>query len=97
VPRTDIEWMVSDNGLLKVSWLQKISNFEEDHATELNFQIVALNETGSFKGTAKESQLENLRFGETYLLTLTDTIKNETSRSFEIETCKLAYNNCNVN
>jgi hypothetical protein len=88
VPLADLEWVVSPTGVLKVSWLKKISNFEEQHETLVNFQLPDLNETGSAKGTARESQVQNLRFGEVYVLTLTDIVKNETSDPFTVEACE---------
>lgn len=91
MPKDEIDWVVLPTGVLKVSWLKKISNFEEDHETQVNFQIAELNEMGSVMGSAKESVVENLRFGETYKVTLTDTVKNETSQPFTVEACKFLH------
>ena len=80
---------MTSNGTLKVSWLKKIANFEDSKPVELIFENYGRNESGRVNGTAMETALRSLRFGEIYRIRLLDPITNETAGPLEIEACKL--------
>ena len=83
-----MDFVVTSNGTLKMSWLKKIANYEDSNPVQLIFEGVERNETGEATGTAMETVLRSLRFGERYRVRLQDRKTNETVGSIEIEACK---------
>jgi hypothetical protein len=74
-----------------MSWLKKIADFEDKKPVDLVFENLARNETGHAAGTAMESTLKTLRFGEIYRIHLKDKASNQTVGPFDIEACKPNY------
>ena len=81
---------MTSNGTLKVSWLRKIANFQDSEPVELFFENSGRNESGKVNGTAMETALKSLQFGEVYRIRLHDPRTNETAGPIEIEACKMS-------
>ncbi len=73
---------------MKISWLKKIADFEDSKSVEMEFRNPERNETGFVNGTAMETALRSMRFGEVYRIMLKDKISNETVGPFDIEACE---------
>ena len=97
--------MITGNGTLKMSWLKKIANYQESDPVQMNYYLISGennntdNVTGNgshvinhVTGSAKETSLPSLRFGEFYYVSLVDKISNETVGPFVIESCKFFGN-----
>ncbi len=73
---------------MKISWLKKIADFEDSKSVQMEFRNPERNETGIVNGTAMETALRSMRFGEVYRIILKDKVSNETVGPFDIEACK---------
>jgi len=45
VPKNDVDYVITEDGTLKMSWLKKIANYEEATSVEMTFKISGFNET----------------------------------------------------
>jgi hypothetical protein len=88
VPKNDIEWIVTSNGILKTSWLKKIADYKENDKVQMQYGLNGSNETLKMDGTATETIVDELKFGETYQITLIDKVTGVQSESFLIQACK---------
>ena len=100
VPKNDVEWVITENGTLKMSWLKKIANYQESNPVQMTYYVVSGvskntdNVTGNVShvtGSAKETSLSSLRFGEIYYVSLVDKTSNESVGPFVIESCKFFF------
>ena len=73
---------------MKISWLKKIADFEDSKSVQMEFRNPERNETEIVNGTAMETALRSMRFGEVYRIILKDKVSNETVGPFDIEACK---------
>ena len=93
--------MITGNGTLKMSWLKKIANYQESDPVQMNYYLISSENNNTdpvigngshmsnhVTGSAKETSLPSLRFGEVYHVSLVDKMSNETVGPFFIESCK---------
>ena len=45
VPKNDVDYVITEDGTLKMSWLKKIANYEETTSVEMTFNISGFNQT----------------------------------------------------
>ncbi len=88
MPKNDIEWIVTSKGVLKLSWLKKIADYQENDKVHLVYNLTSRNESHSVSGTAKEVSVPALRFGETYQVVLIDQANKTQSEPITIQACK---------
>ena len=70
-----------------MSWVKKIAEYEEDNEVVGILTNLNTNETDTFKGNAVVSTVENLEFGGSYEILLTDITKNESFGPIYFEAC----------
>lgn len=94
VPENDIEWIVTPDGQLKMSWLKKIANYEESDAVTLTIKLVESENNSveaveeSFRGTALEVKAPRLELGALYDVFVTDDDTGDKFGPFHVEACE---------
>ena len=86
MPETDVSWEISLDGRLRVTWLSRVSAFAEDDAVHLSWMTEK--ESGNSSGTVRMTEVESLRLGQAYNITLVETEVGNTSTTFNFVACK---------
>lgn len=89
-----MDWIVTPEGALKVSWLKKIAEFQEKNSVLMTLTDESGNEINASKtaveirGTADELRIGGLRFGAKYSVHLKDLDQIDDFGPFVIQACK---------
>ena len=87
-PNRDVEWVVTHQGILMVSWLKKIADYKERDKVRLIYHLVGSNQTLKVNGSAKQVKVAALKFGENYNVTIEDMSGLEEPTTFQFIACK---------
>ena len=89
VPKTDVEWSISPDGHLKISWLRKIASYQEEEPVDLTIMDLESGSVRNFLGTAQEVGVPSLKLGAKYEVVLVETASGEEYGPIIIEGCEL--------
>jgi hypothetical protein len=92
LPKNDIEWLITPEGVLKVSWQKKIANYQEKDKVTLELSDNQMNETVKFEGTAAEVKVDQLKLGNSYSLSIIDDSTSQSFGPLNILACKFKKN-----
>ena len=81
-----MNWSISLDGKLSVTWLSRISFFAENNAVELSW--AAEEESGNSSGTVRMSSVDSLSLGKSYNITLIDLEHGNMETAFNFVACK---------
>eukprot|EP00095_Tigriopus_kingsejongensis_P002761 maker-scaffold1543_size36305-snap-gene-0.6 protein:Tk02761 transcript:maker-scaffold1543_size36305-snap-gene-0.6-mRNA-1 annotation:"predicted protein" len=90
LPKSEVDWIITPQGHLIVSWLKKIAEFKEHDPVLLEISSQEDNTTSNYNGTGERVEVMSLHFGGHYQLMLKASAHNETYGPFHIQ----AYPNC---
>ena len=93
LPENDIEWIVTEDGQFRMSWLKKVAAYDEDARVTLWLEKLLPNGSVAEEhhaGTALEATAPKLELGATYDVYVTDDDTGERYGPFHVE----AYPNC---
>ena len=91
MPKTDVEWSITPNGHLKVSWLKKIATYQEQEPVELTILDLESGSVRNFGGVAEEVGVPSLRLGAKYEVVLVEIASGEEYGPIIIEACEYIY------
>ena len=86
VPVRELNWTISLDGQLRLTWLRKFSQYQEDNPVDISW--VADNESGSSNGTSRLVTIPSLSLGKTYTTTLMDLKDEDKLTTFTFTACK---------
>ena len=80
---------------MKISWLEKISFFQENNRVEADLLKASGNNSlddseviSTFEGTASKVEIPSLKFGDEFRIRLRDTDEGQTFGPFVVQACK---------
>lgn len=88
VPKNDIEWLITPDGILKLAWQKKIANYQETDPVVLEITDEDINATEVYQGTAELVQVDHLRLGNFYTLLVIDQASNQKFGPILVSACK---------
>ena len=92
VPKNDVEWVITPRGQLKISWLKKVANYDEDNKVLLTLSDLSRNNSvRNVTGTANEVSGGGLQIGGNYSLELEDLSAGDKFGPVHFEACKCRH------